>query len=224
MDWGRNTVYFGSKDVAGVGHGIWAVNTTDGSLRWADTATQGADLGGVVNSVPVLSDDGNTLYFGTVDGSGVARLYALRTSDGTVRALFQVPGGVGGFHGSAWPEGTALYATAGDRLYAFTDDGAVTGTLPFNSGWTAPYNGGLGYATVPGAGMPLLLADAPFGSVYLSGSNGLFYKINKDSGALGSQLNLGSNATVSDPAYDFLHHAFYLTSGGYLFSIRDSGW
>jgi hypothetical protein len=220
VDWGSNTLYFGTNDVSPVNGpgegllgavGVWALDTTNGSVRWANTS-----IGNVVNSFPTVSRDGQTLYIGTIN-AGTFTLYALRTSDGTVRASFQAPGGVGDFRGSPWlwpnsanPADTDIYATAGDRVYAFTDAGA-TGTLPFKSGWAT------GFATVLGAGTPLFLPST--NHLYVGGNNGTIYKINANNGVITNQFFLGANAAVSDLTYDRVRDTFYLTTDGKLYSV-----
>jgi hypothetical protein len=220
VDWGSNTLYFGTNDVSPVngpreglpgGVGVWALDTTDGSVRWFNN-----NIGNVVNSFPTVSRDGQTLYIGTIN-AGTFTLYALRTSDGTVRASFQAPGSVGDFRGSPWlwpnsanPADTDIYATAGDRVYAFTDAGA-TGTLPFKSGWAT------GFATVPGAGTPLFLPTT--NHLYVGGNNGTIYKINANTGVISNQFFLGANAAVSDLTYDSVRNTFYLTTDGKLYSV-----
>ncbi|HET6261137.1 MAG TPA: PQQ-binding-like beta-propeller repeat protein, partial [Chloroflexia bacterium] len=220
VDWASNTLYFGTNDVSPVNGpgegligavGVWALDTTNGSVRWANTS-----IGNVVNSFPTVSRDGQTLYIGTIN-AGTFTLYALRTSDGTVRASFQAPGGVGDFRGSPWlwpnsanPAHTDIYATAGDRVYGFTDAGA-TGTLPFKSGWAT------GFATVPGAGTPLFLPTT--NDVYVGGNNGTIYKINAGTGVITNQFFLGANAAVSDLTYDRVRDTFYLTTNGKLYSV-----
>ncbi|HMA37695.1 MAG TPA: PQQ-binding-like beta-propeller repeat protein [Chloroflexia bacterium] len=221
VDWSNQTIYFGSAAVTGGGgQGVWAVNTTDGSLRWANKG-----LGSVVSSIPNLSADGHTLYVGTVappGGSPTYTLNALRTVDGGVRAAFKAPSGVGAWRGLAWVDGSAVYASAGDRLYAFSDAGA-SGTLPLNTTWTKPYQGGPGYAGIPGGGTPLSLAAAGRGTLYVGGRDGAVYKLQAADGTLGGRLDLGSGTAVSDLTYDVLHNAFYLTTGGVLYAI-DGSW
>ncbi|HEX9988370.1 MAG TPA: fibronectin type III domain-containing protein [Chloroflexia bacterium] len=223
VDWASNTLYFGTNNVTGPVNGrgdgtsngpvgVWALNTTNGSVRWSQS-----NIGAVVNSFPTISRDGQTLYVGTVN-AGVFTLYALRTSDGAVRASFQAPGGVGDFRGSPWlwpnsadPANTDIYATAGDRVYAFTDTPATTGTLPFKSGWAT------GFATVPGAGTPLFLPST--NHLYVGGNNGNIYKINAGNGVIVNQFFMGAVAAVSDLTYDYVRNTFYLTTNGKLYSV-----
>jgi hypothetical protein len=223
VDWASNTLYFGTNNVTGPLNGsgeglingpvgVWALNTTNGTVRWSQS-----NIGAVVNSFPTLSRDGQTLYVGTIN-AGVFTLYALRTSDGAIRASFQAPGGVGDFRGSPWlwpnssnPANTDIYATAGDRVYAFTDTPTTTGTLPFKSGWAT------GFATVPGAGTPLYLPST--NHLYVGGNNGNIYKINAGNGVIVNQFFLGAVAAVSDLTYDFVRNTFYLTTNGKLYSV-----
>ncbi|HYP19762.1 MAG TPA: PQQ-binding-like beta-propeller repeat protein, partial [Chloroflexia bacterium] len=219
--WQSNTVFFGTKaPTTGSGVGaVWAVDTTTGLAKWVNTS-----IGSVVNSAPSLSQDGQTLYIGTVNGSTFT-LYALRTIDGTVRASFTAPGGVGDFRGApwVWPNATNMadsdvYATAGDRIYAFTDTNATTGTLPFKSGWAT------GFAPVPGASTPILV-PSPFvpapGALYASGNDATVYKINLADGTISSTTVLGSSmAAVSELSFDRLRNAFYLTYNGAIYSLN----
>jgi uncharacterized repeat protein (TIGR01451 family) len=221
--WQSNTVFFGTKaPTTGSGVGaVWAVDTTTGLAKWVNTS-----IGSVVNSAPSLSQDGQTLYIGTVNGSTFT-LYALRTSDGTVRASFTAPGGVGDFRGAPWVWPNAVnmadsdvYATAGDRVYGFTDTNATTGTLPFKSGWTT------GFAPVPGASTPILV-PSPFvpapGALYASGNNATVYKINLADGTISSTTVLGSSmAAVSELSFDRVRNAFYLTYNGAIYSLNTS--
>jgi uncharacterized repeat protein (TIGR01451 family) len=223
VHWPSNTVFFGTKaPTTGSGVGaVWAVDTTTGLARWVNTS-----IGSVVNSAPSLSQDGGTLYIGTVNGA-TNTLYALRTSDGTVRASFTAPAGVGDFRAAPWvrPNSvnsahTDIYATAGDRVYGFTDTGA-TGTLPFKSGWAT------GFAPVPGAGTPILVPN-PFlpapGALFVSGNNATVYKINLDDGTISSTTVLGSaQRAVSELSFDRVRSAFYLTYNGAIYSL-DTNW
>jgi uncharacterized repeat protein (TIGR01451 family) len=218
--WQSNTVFFGTKaPTTGSGVGaVWALDTTTGLAKWVNTS-----IGSVVNSAPSLSQDGQTLYVGTVNGSTFT-LYALRTIDGTVRASFTAPGGVGDFRGAPWVWPNAvnmahsdIYATAGDRVYAFTDNGTVTGTLPFKSGWAS------GFAPVPGASTPILVPN-PFlpapGALYASGNNATVYKINLADGTISSTTVLGSSmAAVSELSFDRVRSVFYLTYNGAIYSL-----
>ncbi|HEX9987952.1 MAG TPA: Ig-like domain-containing protein [Chloroflexia bacterium] len=219
--WQSNTVFFGTKaPTTGSGVGaVWAVDTTTGLAKWVNTS-----IGSVVNSAPSLSQDGQTLYIGTVNGSTFT-LYALRTIDGTVRASFTAPGGVGDFRGAPWvwpnstnPADSDIYATAGDRIYGFTDTNATTGTLPFKSGWAT------GYAPVPGASTPILVPN-PFlpapGALYASGNNATVYKINLADGTIASTTVLGSStAAVSELSFDRVRSVFYLTYNGAIYSLN----
>ncbi|HMA36560.1 MAG TPA: PQQ-binding-like beta-propeller repeat protein, partial [Chloroflexia bacterium] len=209
VDWSHNIIYFGTKNAtSGSGGGIWAVSTLDGSLVWART-----DLGGVNNSVPTLSGDGSSLYLATVNPGPVFTLYALNTSGGGVRWSAGAPGE---FFGVPWYEAGALYATAGSRIYAFV---ATTGApLP---GWTAPYNGGPGYAGVPGAASPVVIAAAGNRGLYAGGADGYYYHLNMDDGTLVRRLAL-SNTALGDATYDVVRDTFYLCFNGALYSIWDN--
>ena len=76
--------------------------------------------------------------------------------------------------------------------------------LPFNAGWTNPYNGGVGYTVIPGGGTPLLISDTGFESVYVGGSDGAFYRISQHDGTLLGRLYMGASAAISDVTYDWL--------------------
>jgi hypothetical protein len=111
-----------------------------------------------------------------------------------------------------------VYATAGDRVYGFTDTNATTGTLPFKSGWAT------GYAPVPGASTPILVPN-PFlpapGALYASGNNATVYKINLADGTIASTTVLGSStAAVSELSFDRVRSAFYLTYNGAIYSLN----
>jgi glycosidase/outer membrane protein assembly factor BamB len=212
VDYGSNTIFFGTNTPSnGPGsRGVWAVNTTNGVIRWVNTS-----IGGVTNSAPTISPDGQTLYIGTVDGTTFT-LYALRTSDGSVRASFTAPAGVGDFRGAPWAQGVGggivhLYAVAGDRVYAFSDSGG-TGTLPFKPGWN------VGFITVPGAGTPLVFQQR--GHLYVGGNNGDLYKVNLADGTITNRVYFDAPAAVSDVTYDRIRNAFYVTSNGRIYSIK----
>ncbi|HYO50107.1 MAG TPA: PQQ-binding-like beta-propeller repeat protein, partial [Chloroflexia bacterium] len=224
----------GSEGLIGGGDGgVWAVDTTTGLARWVNTTT-----GNVVNSAPSLSRNGQTLYIGTVtsnitnrtnkpktervEGSGTWTLHALDTVTGQSRASYTIPDpfatDAGDFRGSAWvwpnattPANMDVYATAGDRVYAFTDTGAA-GTLPIKAGWPAG-----GYASVVGAGTPLYLPAT--NSVYTGGNNGNLYRINAANGTIASSFYLNTTGAVSDLTYDVTRNAFYLTVDNMLKSV-----
>src|SRR5262249_36490971 len=62
VDYVNHVVYFGTKDIGGLGGGVWAVDTITGALRWQTPASVGVVSGGV----PTLSADGQTVYIATV--------------------------------------------------------------------------------------------------------------------------------------------------------------
>ena len=69
-----SVVYVGSND-----YSLYAINTNDGSKRWA------FQTGGAVSSSPTLSSDGSAVYVGSEDDS----LWAINTHDGSKRWAFQ---------------------------------------------------------------------------------------------------------------------------------------
>ncbi|HMA36696.1 MAG TPA: PQQ-binding-like beta-propeller repeat protein [Chloroflexia bacterium] len=200
VDWTNNIVYFGSQDVTGgTGHGVWSLNALTGALRWVNTS-----IGGVVNSAPTLSADGLTLYVGTVNGATFT-LYALRTVDGSVRWSFATPGQL---QGAVWAESGSIYASAGNQVYAFTDNGIQTSATPK---WAGP-------AAVPGAGTPLSLSGAGNPTLYVAGNNGNLYRLNNSTGSLIYALKVGPTA-LSDATYDTVRNALYVTVNGILYSL-----
>lgn len=218
VDWNGNTVYFGTSPVGGQGGGIWAVNSTNGTIRWSKS-----NLGSVVSSAPSLASDGQTLYIGTVNGS-THTLYELNAANGNVRAQFVVPNeaGAGALYGAPWPQGNDVFTSAGNRLYAltYTDGGSGTGTLAPRAGWGSPYNGANGYASIPGGGTPLVLVQK--GAIYVGGNDSYFYKLNLADGTLNKRLLLSPLGAVSDGTYDVKRDAFYFTHSSLLYAVQGS--
>ena len=105
------TVYFGSDD-----HKLYALHTANDTLQWSYTtgnwvsvghgcgrlwglvvwgSGSGAWVGFQVYSRPVLSQDGSTVYFGSLDN----KLYALHTANGTLQWSYTADNGVSVCHG-----------------------------------------------------------------------------------------------------------------------------
>src|SRR5205814_9761838 len=118
------------------------------------------------------------------------------------------PGATSQFYGTPWIDGSYLYTSAGNSVYSL--DATPGGNNP---GWPA------GGTSIPGAGMPLVLSDY-HASVYVSGSNGSFFKLDLSTGVPTNQLTLQPGFAVSDPTYDWRRNAFYVTSNGVLYSIN----
>jgi CSLREA domain-containing protein len=233
VNYGTNTVYFGSTDgIGGTGHGVRAVNTTNGAPVWANIG-----IGRVPNSDPSLSLDGQTLYIGTVTGSGggcpgtppTFTMFALNTSNGIPRTQYSVSdpcgAGAGDFFGAPWPiqRGTGsaivtdIYATAGSRVYALVDDGTSS---PMTLKWGAP-----GYAAVAGAGTPLYTTttSCPAGCLFVGSNDGYVVRIDATNGNVAAQHYLGAPVVVSDTTYDRFRQALYVVSNGVLYSLDANG-
>jgi hypothetical protein len=199
VDLANHRVYFGSNNASGSGGGLWALNTQTGALIWGPLG-----FGPDATGFPTLSDDGTTIYaaLGTTP-----TLYALNTVDGSQKAGWTPFAPGGNFMGAPWLDGGYVYVTAGNSIYALD---ATTGAL--KPGWTTP--------NVPGAGTPLVLSDS-HQAIYVGSNNGAFYKLNLSDGSLAHPpLDLGTGgAAVSNPTYDVIRNAFYVTSNGRVISI-----
>ncbi|MGA7731373.1 MAG: PQQ-binding-like beta-propeller repeat protein [Chloroflexia bacterium] len=210
----NNAVYFGSNNVSGVGGGLWALNTANGTLKWSQPA---ALVGTVSNSQPSINSSSSTVYVGTDDFSGSGRtLRAINTTDGSTRASLVLAAG-SNFFGAPWPNpvggGTDVYFTYGNRVYAVTDTGGAT--LPLKTGFGVGTNG---YTNMPGGSTPLVLTSKS--GLFIGGNDGGFYKMNISTGSGVGRVFLGVNSLVSDATYDGIRDAFYIVHNSKLYSFQ----
>jgi outer membrane protein assembly factor BamB len=171
-DPGCECIYLTSMD-----HRVYALNPTNGDLRW-----QSEQLGGAIVGSPSLSEEG-VLYVGTFG----REIIALNAEDGSV--IWRSPT-AGWVWGGPTLEGDRLYVGDLDgNFYAFNaDDGQVLWTL-------APeqLDGSI-------AGSPLVIDS----TIYFSSESGSLYALDQTGKILWSQAIGGRMLAAPVPAGDLL--------------------
>ena len=122
-----SVVYFGSKDPDPNTGYLYAVNTANGSEKWATPFSTGGD----VESSPALSSDGSVVYVGSNDGN----LYAVNTT--TEAQIWAFPTGDKVRSSPVLsPNGSVVYVGSDDfNLYAVnTNTGLAEWAAPFSTG------------------------------------------------------------------------------------------
>ncbi len=174
-----NTVYFTSMaGTSAAQHSIWAVNTTNGALRWSHPI---GNVAGSVSTTPY----GDKIYAGTTDGKVYSYL-----PDGTQRWVCQLDAGTGGIYGaSAYNSGKLYVATLNDRVYRINDGNGTIDTT-----WGSPN----GYVSITSPSQPV---PAPgINTVYVGSGDGNLYELNMSTGAVRSAKYIGY--TIGDPTVD----------------------
>jgi len=161
-DWSNNTVYFTSYANGGTGQpSLWAMNTTNGSLRWSKNLNN-------ISSSP--SSVGGNVYVGTNAGY----LYKFDSS-GNQKWVFDATGG-GNIYRFPWAQGGKVYfstSTTG-RVYSVIDNGD---SVTANSSW----GGGTGYVTIQSPSAPLVVQGQ--GRLYVGSSDGYIYELSLSDGS-----------------------------------------
>jgi outer membrane protein assembly factor BamB len=192
---------------------IVAVNVGSGRTRWSHKLPSRAE------SSPLVV--GKTLYFGTENGT----VYALRTSDGSVKWRYRASGAVKGgiamdyrgrlFFGDYAGKVYSLRASDGHQLWKVSTSGARYGL-----------SSGRFYAT----------AAVAYGRVYLGNTDGFVYSYASSSGKLAWRIKTGGyvygsaavaqvpggRPTVYVGSYDRRFYALDARSGRKLW-VRDAG-
>src|SRR3954470_8411 len=148
---------------------VVAVNVGSGRTRWLHRLPSRAE------SSPLVV--GNTLYFGTENGT----VYALRTSDGSVKWRYRASGAVKGgvamdyrgrlFFGDYSGHLTSVRASNGHKLWRVSTSGARYGL-----------SSGQFYAT----------PSVAYGRVYIGNTDGFMYSFASSSGKLAWRVHTGS--------------------------------
>lgn len=174
-----NTVYFTSMRASG-GSSLWAVNTTDGTLRWS------ADIGHSDYSVST-NNTGSVIY--AADNNG--KLYAY-DSAGNKKWEFTMDSGYDVLGAPAFAAGKLYVATANDKLWCIVDNGS---SAAVNAAW----GGGNGYVSIQTPSQPVPVVNY-YNAVYVGSSDGKLYELNMTDGSVNDYRDLGS--TVGDPTVD----------------------
>ncbi len=189
-----NTVYFTSMLASG-GGSLWAVNTTDGTLRWS------ADIGNSDYSVS-LNSTGTVVYAANNQGT----LYAYNASTGALKWSVALDSGYDVLGAPAFAAGKLYVATAYDRVWCIIDNGA---TASVNTAW----GGGNGYVAIATPSQPVPIVNY-YNAVYVGSSDGKLYELSMTDGSVNGYRDLGAT-TIGDPTVDPSKERIYVgTSDG----------
>ncbi len=177
-----NTVYFTSMK-AGTGHSLWAINTTNGALRWS------RDIGDSDYSVSTNST-GSVIYAADING----KLYAY-DSAGNKKWEFTMDAGYDVLGAPAFAAGKLYVATANNKLWCIVDNGS---SASVNTAWPGDVlTDGWVSITTPSQPVPVVNY---YNAVYVGSGDGKLYELSMTNGAVNDYRDLGS--TVGDPTVD----------------------
>lgn len=189
-----NTVYFTSMLASG-GGSLWAVNTTDGTLRWS------ADIGNSDYSVS-MNSTGTVVYAANNQGT----LYAYNASTGALKWSIALDSGYDVLGAPAFAAGKLYVATAYDRVWCIIDNGAAASV---NTAW----GGGNGYVAIATPSQPVPIVNY-YNAVYVGSSDGKLYELSMTNGSVNGYRDLGAT-TIGDPTVDPSKERIYVgTSDG----------